>query len=49
MALILESLSYKYVIGQQLGAGTYGICYLSNIPGKYPVAVKVFKNHASSQ
>ena len=45
----LETLTQRYVIGRRLGAGTFGICYLSNIPGRYPVAVKVFTNHASSQ
>ena len=28
-----------------IGKGSYGDVYLSKIPGKYPVAIKFFKNH----
>ena len=49
MKEVITSYTRNYVLGNRLGAGDFGICYLSDIPEKYPVAVKVFQSHASSQ
>ena len=45
---ILISNTRDYTIGRHLGQGDFGKVYLSDIPGRYQVAVKVFNDHLSA-